>query len=166
MTHIVHIAWLLNFKLILSSFKPHLLGLRHLIDLALSSPLSTPPHFTFLSSISAVGRYHNLSTTPGTTSPVPERLIHDTQVSLPQGYAQAKYCAERIIEEVAKQRPEFRACVVRSGQISGAERTGWWARSEYMPTLMRLSTRLGMVPEDLPVSVASSVLALCECFFC
>ncbi|EIM88944.1 acetyl-CoA synthetase-like protein [Stereum hirsutum FP-91666 SS1] len=163
-THIVHIAWLLNFKLILSSFKPHLLGLLHLINFALSSPLATPPHFTFLSSISAVGRYHTLHTTPEASSAVPERPIHDPHVSLPQGYAQAKYCAERIIEKVAEQRPELKACVVRSGQISGTEKTGWWARSEYMPTLMRLSVKLGMVPEDLPdvrwlpVNIAAEIL--------
>lgn len=82
---------------------------------------------------------------------VPELPIHDPRVSLPQGYAQAKYCAERIIEEVVKQRPELKACVIRSGQISGAEATGWWARNEYMPTLIRLSVRMGMVPGDLPV---------------
>lgn len=176
----MHIAWLLNFKLIFSSYKPHLLGLRHLIDLALYSPLATPPHFTFLSSISAVGLYHDLQAAPDTTSSiktmstpdfdtkhgvpvheaevVPELPIHDPHVSLPQGYAQAKYCAERIIEEVVKQRPELKATVVRSGQISGAEETGWWARSEYMPTLMRLSVKMGMVPEDLPVCVGA--------FFC
>lgn len=167
-THIVHIAWLLNFKLILSSFKPHLLGLRHLIDFALSSPLATPPHFTFLSSISAVGRYHTLHTVSESTPAVPERPIHDPQVSLPQGYAQAKYCAERIIERVVKRRPELKACVVRSGQISGAEKTGWWARNEYMPTLMRLSMKLGMVPEDLPACFYSfcSVPILCEFFSC
>ncbi|TFY76549.1 hypothetical protein EWM64_g7463, partial [Hericium alpestre] len=49
LTHIVHIAWLLNFNLILPSFKPHLAGLHNLIALALASHRAAPPHFTFVS---------------------------------------------------------------------------------------------------------------------
>lgn len=145
-THIVHIAWLLNFKLILPSFKPHLSGVRHLLHLTLSSKRMTPPHFTFISSVAAVGQC-------ASSDPVPEASISSPEVCLDQGYAMSKYCGEKIIELAAKERPELRASIVRTGQISGAEGNGAWARSEYMPTLMKTSVQIGLVPDQLPVRI-------------
>lgn len=145
-THIVHIAWLLNFKLILPSFRAHISGVRHLLDLALSSTRTTPPHFTFISSVAAVGQW-------ASSNPVPEETIESPEVCLNQGYAMSKYCGEKIVELAAKERPELRVNIVRTGQISGAEGTGAWARSEYMPALMKTSVQIGLVPDQLPVRI-------------
>lgn len=146
-THIVHNAWLLNFNLILPSFKTHVAGVRNIIDLSLSSPRPAPPHVTFISSVAAAGRY------PGPDS-VPEAPIPSSRICLEQGYAHSKYVAEKILEEAVKQRSNFRATIVRTGQLSGAEETGAWARSENMPILFQSCLQLGIVPEDLPVSIA------------
>ncbi|KAF9065016.1 hypothetical protein BDP27DRAFT_102090 [Rhodocollybia butyracea] len=157
-THIVHIAWTLDFNLVFSSYMVHVLGVRHLIDLALSSTSvdNNLPHLTFLSSIGVVARY-------GTGS-VPESPLNSLESCLPQGYSYAKYASEKIIEAAANQRPGFRASIIRSGQIAGALRTGAWSRKEYMPTLIRLSMEVGLVPQELPsvrwlpVDVAADVV--------
>lgn len=65
----------------------------------------------------------------------------------------SKYCGEKIVELAAKERPELRVNIVRTGQISGAEGTGAWARSEYMPALMKTSVQIGLVPDQLPVRI-------------
>jgi len=49
-THIVHAGWLVNWSFDLSRFEPLIRGTRNLIDLALSSPLPTPPRIIFVSS--------------------------------------------------------------------------------------------------------------------
>jgi len=49
-THIVHAGWLVNWSFDLSRFEPLVKGTRNLIDLALSSPLPTPPRIIFVSS--------------------------------------------------------------------------------------------------------------------
>ncbi|KAJ6617595.1 hypothetical protein B0H10DRAFT_2033150 [Mycena sp. CBHHK59/15] len=70
-TLVIHNAWKLDFNMSLPSFEPHILGTRHLLDLALSSPRS--PKFLFTSSIASV-------------------LV--TSVT---GYGQSKFVAEQII---------------------------------------------------------------------
>jgi len=45
MTLIIHNAWKLDFNLSLASFESHILGTRHLVDLALSSPLRLRPRY-------------------------------------------------------------------------------------------------------------------------
>lgn len=45
------IAWQVNFNLRVSSFEGNLQGLRHLVELALSSPYVVSPKVTFVSSI-------------------------------------------------------------------------------------------------------------------
>ncbi|KAF9065017.1 hypothetical protein BDP27DRAFT_1405045 [Rhodocollybia butyracea] len=157
-THIVHIAWTLDFNLVFSSYMVHVLGVRHLIDLALSSTSvdSNLPHLTFLSSIGVVARY-------GADS-VPESSLDSLKSCLPQGYAYAKYASEKTLEAAANQRPGFRVSIVRSGQIAGALKTGAWSRKEYMPTLIRVSMGVGLVPQELPsvrwlpVDVAADVV--------
>ena len=49
-THIIHVGWLVNWSFDLSRFEPLIRGTRNLINLALSSPLPTPPRIIFVSS--------------------------------------------------------------------------------------------------------------------
>ncbi|KAJ7042934.1 acetyl-CoA synthetase-like protein [Mycena alexandri] len=161
LTHIVHCAWLINFNLILPSFKTQVQGVRNLVDLALSSPLPAPAHFIFLSSIAVVGRPAN---TDSESPPAPEVALTSPASCLPQGYAHAKYAAEKIIERAVAQRPGFRATIIRSGQIAGAEGTGAWSRTEHIPILLQSCLDFGLVPEGLPtvrwlpVNVAAEVV--------
>jgi len=141
-THIIHSAWQLNFNLRMEGFeRVHIAGVRHLIDLALSSPRSRSPRFVFLSTISTVGNYQG-------TGSVPEAPVEDeTWATL--GYGHSKLVSERI-SAAASKKSGLDATVVRIGQISGASGTGAWARSEYNPILFRSCFGLGMVPNDLP----------------
>ena len=149
MTHIVHVAWIIDSNRILSSFQTHIAGVRHLIDLALSSKHVLPPHFTFLSSIAVVGHW------PAAQS-IPEKSLDSPAFCYHQGYSYAKYICEKILETAVAQRPGFRASIVRSGQIAGALDTGAWSRKEYIPSLMQGSVQLGMVPKDLRVRIICS----------
>ncbi|KAJ7161038.1 hypothetical protein C8R46DRAFT_1284963 [Mycena filopes] len=165
LTHIVHCAWLLNFNLILASFKTQIQGVRNLVDLALTSPLPTPAHLIFISSIAVVGRNANASEAP----------LASPASCLRQGYAHAKYAAEKIIERAVVQRPGFRATIIRIGQIAGAEGTGRvvaHGAHPYPPQVMRglwARARAASASSDetlcgdqnvrwLPVNVAAEVV--------
>ncbi|KAF9459280.1 hypothetical protein BDZ94DRAFT_1284465 [Collybia nuda] len=139
-THIIHIAWALNFNWKLEHFERfHIAGVRHLIDLAMSSQMPHLPQFTFLSSIGAV---------INAPSPILERSFDDPTVASDQGYGEGKYVAERIVDKARES--GLQAIVVRAGQLSGSTTGGHWAASEYIPTLFRVSEKLGCLPANLP----------------
>lgn len=142
--HIVHCVWSLNFNIILTSFKAHIEGVRNLVELALSSPLQSPPHFTFTSSVAVVALW------PGPGG-APELSLDSPTLCLDQGYAYSKYVAEKIIEHAISECGTFRATIVRSGQISGAEGSGTWSPTEHIPIIMKSCVDFGMIPDGLPV---------------
>ncbi|KAM5530718.1 hypothetical protein V8D89_015611 [Ganoderma adspersum] len=145
-TYIVHIAWLLNFNLLLLHFEPHIAGVRSVLALALASSCERPPHITFVSSI-------------GTTARCPF-----SECAVPEGYSYPKSVSEQVIQHAVAQRPSLRAPIVRCGQLSGALATGAWQKSEYVPRLLRSAHALGMIPTDvadvrwLPADVAADIL--------
>ena len=144
-THIIHCAWHLNFNLILESYeRVHVAGVRHLINLCLSSPKRESPRFVFISSVAATGGY----SVDG--SPVPEAPVVDPCAPLDQGYAQSKFIGERIVA-LAVERGGLQATVIRVGQLSGATESGVWNINEHVPILIRSSIEIGMLPEDFPV---------------
>ena len=143
-THIVHIAWLLHFKLSLPSYVSHVAATRSLVDLALSSKRSHPPHFTFISSIGVVSLWDS-------ELPVPEDSLESHRFARPCGYAYAKYVAEKVVENAVEQVPRFRASIVRSGQIAGSLKTGAWQRKELVPSMLRASYELGAAPKSFQV---------------
>jgi len=162
LTHIVHVGWPITFTLRFPSFKSQLAALRALIDLALLSPREAPPHFVFVSSISAGGR---LPPSPSSSRHViPESPLDNPSHTLPHGYALAKYAAEKILQAASLH--GLKISIVRSGQISGSLVTGAWNSKEFMPSILRASTRIGKVPVDLraqslywlPVDNAAQIL--------
>lgn len=104
----------------------------------------TPPRLVFTSSIGTVGRYQGLT-------PVPEQPFEDPSLISGHGYSEAKYVAERMIDHACA--AGLYGTVIRVGQISGATLGGFWAASEHVPTLLRSSAELGVVPDSLPVSI-------------
>ena len=109
-THIIHGAWQLNFNLRLEGFeRVHIAGVRHLIDLALSSPKAECPRFVFLSSISAVANYRGGDS-------VPEERMDDIS-SADLGYGLSKLTGERLVE-VACEKAGLNGAIIRIGQIS------------------------------------------------
>lgn len=144
-THIVHNAWPVTFTYQFQSFIPQLGGLRAIIDIALASPKASPPHLTFISSISVAGR---LSSSLSQDIVIPESPMTSVDRALPHGYAMSKYAGEKILEKATSE-TALRASIVRSGQIAGSLKTGAWHRHEYVPSVIRASVRAGRVPEDL-----------------
>jgi hypothetical protein len=72
----------------------HIAGVRHIIDLALSSPQAQAPRLIFLSSVAAAGAYKGLSRPVSVGDAagqalVPEEPINDPSMPLGQGYARA-----------------------------------------------------------------------------
>jgi thioester reductase-like protein len=144
LTHIIHTAWELNFNWGVERFeKVHIAGVRHLIDLSIASTLPTPPRVIFISSIGAVSRWN-----PAT--PVPEQPLADPKLIGSRGYGEAKFVSERVLDEAAR-RSGVPVSIIRSGQIAGSSVDGYWAPTEYMPTIFKSSKILGQVPNKLPV---------------
>ncbi|KAJ8094467.1 hypothetical protein PM082_010901 [Marasmius tenuissimus] len=147
-THIVDIAWRVDFNLSISSFRTNLKGVRNLIDLAIRQGA----HYTFASTI-AVCRN---SLESGTRE---ELMPADT--SLGSGYSESKWVAEQIIAR-ATSSAGLRASIIRVGQLSGGA-NGSWTTKEWLPSLVHASAKLKCIPEDdrvvswIPLDVAGKV---------
>ena len=89
-TVIIHNAWRLNFNLPLSSFEPHVRGMRYMIDLARASKWVTKPRFLFPSSLLS-GQGWDRS--KGALS---EEIQFDAGVAVGSGYGSSKYVSERV----------------------------------------------------------------------
>ncbi|KAJ7485112.1 male sterility protein-domain-containing protein [Mycena galericulata] len=131
-TLIIHNAWRLNFNMKVTAFEPYILGTRHLIDLALSSPRT--PRFLFTSSIATVDSWDS------SRGPFPELMMADAHLAM-GGYGQGKYVAERILAQSG-----LNVICFRLGQIYGSPPTGAWATSNWVPILVKTSIILGCLP--------------------
>ncbi|TFY76506.1 hypothetical protein EWM64_g7507 [Hericium alpestre] len=143
LTHIIHNAWPVDFKLSLGSFEPSIHGLRNLVDLALSSLLPTPSCVAFTGSI---GIFQGaLERKPVYEVPV------QAQTVAAAGYPESKWVGERILE-IISEKTTLRAVNIRVGQLSGGV-NGAWTTTEWFPSLVRSSVYLGAVP-DCPGEVS------------
>ncbi|KAJ7489600.1 putative aminoadipate reductase [Mycena latifolia] len=132
-TLIIHNAWQLDFNLSLSSFEPHILGTRRLVDLALASPRF--PRFLFTSSVASA-----MSWTPA-QGPCPEEILNDAAVAGGNGYGQSKFVAEQILAKSG-----LHSTCFRLGQVCGSLPKGAWATSDWIPILVKTSLALGRFP--------------------
>ncbi|KAH7886572.1 acetyl-CoA synthetase-like protein [Phlebopus sp. FC_14] len=156
-THIIHIAWPVDFDLTLTSFEPAIVGLRNLVDLALSSPNQAPSQFVFASSIGVLSNWQSEPL-------VREEFVTDAAVAAGQGYTESKWVSEGILG-VASERTALRPVVVRIGQLCGTP-SGAWNASDWFPLLIKSGIALAALPDLrgvcnwLPVDVAAK--ALCD----
>ncbi|KAJ6514633.1 hypothetical protein DFH09DRAFT_1175324 [Mycena vulgaris] len=131
-TLIMHNAWRLNFNMGVAAFEPYILGTRHLIDLALSSPHS--PIFLFTSSIATAQAWDPRR------GPCPETILDDTRFAV-GGYGQSKYVAEQILAQSG-----VNVICFRLGQVCGSLPMGAWATSNWVPIMVEMSKTLGCLP--------------------
>ncbi|KIJ64864.1 hypothetical protein HYDPIDRAFT_132032 [Hydnomerulius pinastri MD-312] len=154
-THIIHIAWPVNFNLALNSFETAIRGVRNLVDFALSSLLPTPPKIIFTSSVGVLYNWPR-------SLAVEEDPIYNATVPVGQGYGEAKWIAERILQ-IAREQTALHTVVVRVGQLSGAT-GGAWNTSDWFPLVLKSSVTLGILPQFqgvcpwIPVDAAAKVL--------
>ncbi|MCJ1243592.1 hypothetical protein MMC30_000789 [Trapelia coarctata] len=144
-THIVHNAFPMDFKMILPSFASQFQTLQNLLQLARDAHAmcsSTRPKILFVSSIAVAGQY---------PSAYGERVV--PEISLDNncinrlGYAEAKMVCERIIEKAAEEfQNEIDPTFVRVGQLSGSKMSGFWNSDEHMTALMKSSQSIGRLP--------------------
>lgn len=125
-THIIHCQWPVNFNLNITSFEPHIRGVRHLIDFCLSSKLA--PSIFFLSSVATVSHLKD-------RSEVPEAPV-DILTSINGGYGASKQVCELILQD-AYERSGVNATICRVGQVAGPvlRQEGMWSKQEWVPTV-------------------------------
>ncbi|KAJ5598871.1 NRPS-like enzyme [Penicillium hordei] len=162
-THIVHIAWPMNFKMGLQSYDSSFKSLQYLLKFAREARSrcdTTKPRLLFISSISTVGNYSLLSG----QKLVPEVIPDDPALTLNLGYAKAKLVCEKMIQRAANKYPEIEVGVVRVGQIAGAS-SGYWNSNEHFVAVCTSSQKMGKFPDLrgtlswLPVDSAAQALS-------
>ena len=140
-SYIIHNQWQVDFNLSLSSFEPHVHGVRRLIDFCTESNNNPPILFT-----------STIATTLGwsVSDTVPETLLEDWSITT-GGYGEGKLVASRLLD-TAGARSGVRASVVRVGQVSGPviqKEGGMWNKQEWFPTIIASSLYLGKLPTTL-----------------
>ncbi|KAI0412759.1 hypothetical protein F5X98DRAFT_314939 [Xylaria grammica] len=143
-TTIVHNAFPVNFLLSLPAFEPQFQALLNLLKLATDGDKS--PAVLFVSSISA-----GLPIT-ARNYVVPQAVLSrdDAKHILHQGYAEAKYVCERLLETFASISKNKKVAVLRVGQVCGpTEGNGTWNVSEWTPSLVISSKFLGASPKSI-----------------
>lgn len=150
-THVVHMAWPMDFRRNLPSFDPHFQMLTTLLEICRSAHAMNAGRrrvrLIFVSSIAAVEHFAGGPN-------VPERIMDDPATAAPMGYAEAKWVCEHIMSSAADAwRSELEPVVVRVGQLTGAEQNdGLWKTGEHMPALVKASQRIGAFPSLQGVS--------------
>lgn len=135
---VIHCAWSVNFNLNLSTFeKDCISGVRHLINLCLSTPSQVPASFDFCSSVSTVARCPSLHT--------PE-VLAELDWAQGMGYAQSKCVAEHLCMAAARKNG-VKARVLRVGQIVADTVHGVWNSTEAIPLIMQSALTTGALPK-------------------
>jgi nucleoside-diphosphate-sugar epimerase len=143
-THICHNAWPMSAVRPVDGFQSQFQVMRNLIDLArdAGSHQGSKIGFEFVSSIAVVGQY------PIWTEQrlVPEERM-DVRSLIGNGYGDAKYICERMLDETLHRYPEhFHALSVRPGQIAGSKSSGAWNTHEHLSFLVKSCQTIKAVP--------------------
>jgi thioester reductase-like protein/acyl carrier protein len=153
-THLIHSAWPMTAKRALQGFESQFQVMQNLIqlacDVASQRPLSFKFSFQMVSSIGVVGLYGKHNGQQRTL--VPEERF-GVETILNNGYGDAKWGCERMIDETLHKHPDrFRPMVVRLGQIAGSKTSGYWNPMEHFGFLVKSSQALNALP-DVPGEV-------------
>ncbi|KAL8994550.1 MAG: hypothetical protein Q9169_005514 [Polycauliona sp. 2 TL-2023] len=148
-THIFHGAWPMDFRMKLSSFENQIKALHDLIELGCLAHRLTPtsrPRLILASSIAVVG---NCSDDQKVEGMVPELPLHDPERGpLAMGYAEAKWVCEQVVESAYNSlQSEMEPMIVRIGQLSGSQTSGYWSTKEHFAALVKASKTIGYLPD-------------------
>ena len=160
-THVIHVAWAVNFSLPLRAFEPHFAGLRSLLQLAACAPNSVT--FTFCSSVASISLKNQ-----ETRRPIEETRAATPLDPSPTGYGRSKWVAEAICVATAERHETFdrlKVKVLRLGQLTGDTQTGSWNMSEAWPKMLSTVDILDCLPsieqplDWLPLDIAAEVVS-------
>ena len=146
-THIVHNAWPMSGKRPVRGFESQFQVMRNLIDFARDLSCrrrkGSKVSLQFISSIATVGHYPLIT---GDSNVPEERMAIDSV--LPNGYGDAKFVCERMLDETLHRYPEdFRTMAVRLGQVAGSKTSGYWNSLEHLSFLVKSSQTLKTLPD-------------------
>ncbi|RBR03687.1 uncharacterized protein FIESC28_11725 [Fusarium coffeatum] len=149
-THIIHNAWPMSAKRPLSGFESQFQVFRNLLDLGHACASSRPEDFKFsfqmVSSIGVVGQWGLAAGQTGKIVVPEQRATIDSLLG--NGYAEAKWGCERMLDETLHKYPNrFRPMVVRLGQIAGSKTSGYWNPMEHFGFLIKSSQTLNALPD-------------------
>ena len=150
-THILHSAWPMDFKMTLPSFKGQFETLRNLLELALDANEHSikRPRLLFVSSVATGGQYKFVYG----HSEVPEVPMVDDKCTNAFGYGEAKFVCERLIQNARfTHGSKIDVSFVRVGQITGSTKTGHWNPKEHIPAMIKSSQHIGALPRINGVS--------------
>ncbi|XXG95744.1 hypothetical protein Hte_002014 [Hypoxylon texense] len=141
-THVIHNQWPVNFNWQLTSFEPHIRGVRHLADFSFESTQNA--FIMFISSVSAAGSWNG-------AGPVPERAFPELDMASKTGYGQSKLLAETLLGK-AGEVSGVRSASCRVGIVAGPvdQQRGRWNKHEYIPSIILSSMHLGVFPTTFP----------------
>ena len=146
LTHIIHNAWPMDFKLLLPSFESHFIILQNVLNLARDIHAANPAvmaRVMFVSSIAVAGHYHDIHN----EHIVPEVAFQNDNCTMDIGYAKAKLVCERVIERASRDYSgEIEVACARFGQIAGARSNGYWSSTEHVAALVKSSEKIGKLP--------------------
>ncbi|GKU19079.1 unnamed protein product [Fusarium langsethiae] len=149
-THTIHNAWPMSAKRPLSGFESQFQVFRNLLDLGRECASSRSEDFKFsfqmVSSIGVVGQWGLVAGQTGKIVVPEERATIDSLLG--NGYAEAKWGCERMLDETLHKYPNrFRPMVVRLGQIAGSKTSGYWNPMEHFGFLIKSSQTLNALPD-------------------
>nr|ALQ32764.1 putative polyketide synthase [Fusarium aywerte] len=149
-THIIHNAWPMSAKRPLSGFESQFQVFRNLLDLGRECASGRPEEFKFsfqmISSIGVVGQWGLAAGQTGRIVVPEQRATIDSLLG--NGYAEAKWGCERMLDETLHKYPNrFRPMVVRLGQIAGSKTSGYWNPMEHFGFLVKSSQTLKALPD-------------------
>lgn len=151
-TGLIHNAWPMSAKRALEGFEPQFQVMRNLIDFASAAasrmPRSAKFGFEMVSSIGVVGHYGRFDAASLDVMSVPEERV-DIDSVLPNGYGEAKWGCERMLDETLHRdgSDRIRTMAVRLGQIAGSKRCGYWNPTEHFGFLVKSSQTLDALPD-------------------
>ncbi|KAK4194252.1 putative peptide synthetase [Triangularia verruculosa] len=147
-------AWPVNFNSPLESFEQVIAGTKQCADFSSGSPRK--PHIVFVSSIASVLNSPAVRHVPGDGDEIVIGEDWDPDNSLPakQGYGESKHVAASILSNALRAGHINSVAVLRVGQLAGAaEKSGVWNRQEWLPSLLKTSTTLSLLPSTLPSAI-------------
>ena len=153
-------AWHVNFNIALWSFEPQVKGVHNLIDMALASPHSTPPHLLYTISIGVLNNKKaiqlvlppiiNSAAEYRGARPAKEGPI-GPESAVGTGYSKSKWVSERLLE-VASAKTAVNSVIIHVGQICGGP-NGFWNENEWLPSLIQYSIHITCLPFSEQVSL-------------
>ncbi|KAI1390133.1 acetyl-CoA synthetase-like protein [Hypoxylon trugodes] len=134
---IIHNGWPVNFNIALSTFEPHIRGVRNFVDFSTKAVKRVP--IIFISSIGTADNWQG---------EVPEAAITDFTAAA-GNYGRSKQVSSLILDEAGRV-SGVPAASIRVGQIAGSRyEKGLWNKQEWLPSIIASSVYLGVLPGNI-----------------